>query len=690
MDIFKLIRLFKTQKGRSPTPGELDQLKVISQQQEMNKNVIQFPRKNKAKIDAEPNMLQRELMEVSDDVSPGYASGDTKYNAQILADGLAEKRYNVEIDDLDQYEQMALYDEAYKYLTQLRKNFKQPEFPPKAVMDNLDAEGLANIMRKKGIDMEVGTASKTTKKKPTVDPELQAMDDQNEMFKDFSTRNLTGIEAMKEASSLIGRKGKYKNISPEDAKKKLDELQEIINKADAEPDLGTKLKNFDGDPDAMAQGGRAGYGIGNLVKEKIPPEYRLYAKSILPGGESGKVDESYFTEDFKKTLRTQALEKFKQTGKLKGSVNQFDQVRGFHNRDEKLNKLVGMPSTYASLGAYSYEIDPKTLDVKIKDRYDWNPSYGKIDKNRIGFINNEAKEGRDVDLTMMKDFVKNSIKEGRLDKANALELIGNYFGGKESQGTGFDVDINIPTQEATTATEGSFAQGGIIGLKEGGPPNPGRRNFMKLMAGVASLPFVGKFFKGAKVAKTVVPLTNTSTVMPAWFPSLIDKAMDRGIKNKIDADLMEIEVPELPGVKIQRHDDGRVFVEGQNEYGRPYAIEYEPPGYTMVDEATGKSVKTKGDFRAIDSVPEASGPEDVPDFFGRELDEVDDILGSDVRVMEEFATGSKIKNPKRGENIVGQAEVRAENAADEAAEQAAMEADEGFAKGGLAYLIGGE
>lgn len=471
MKIFELIRLFKVKNGRSPTPGELDQLKVLSQQQEMNKNVIQFPKKDKlkAQIDAEPNMLQRELMEVSDNVSPSYASGDTKYNAQVLADGLAEKRYNVEFDDLDQYEQIALYDEAYKYLTQLRKNFKQPEFPPKEVMDNLDAEGLANIMRKKGIDMEVGTASKTTKKKPMIDPELQAMDDQNEMFKNFSTRNLTPIEAMKEASSIIGRKGKYKNISSEEAKKKLEELESIIK------------SDYDGNPDAMAQGG-------------------------------------------------------------------------------------------------------------------------------------------------------------------------------------------------------------IIGLKEGGPPNPGRRNFMKLMAGVASLPFVGKFFKGTKVAKTVVPLTNTSTVMPSWFPKLIDKAMDRGIKNKIDADLTEIEVPELPNVKIQRHDDGRVFVEGQNEYGRPYAIEYEPPGYTMIDERTGKAVKTKGDFRALDSVPEAAGPEDVPDFFPRELDEVDDILGSDVRVMEEFATGSKIKNPKRGESAVSQAELRAESAA----EEAAMEADEGFAKGGLAYLLGEE
>ena len=45
-------------------------------------------------------------------------------------------------------------------------------------------------------------------------------------------------------------------------------------------------------------------------------------------------------------------------------------------------------------------------------------------------------------------------------------------------------------------------------------------------------------------------------------------------------------------------------------------------------------------------VPESSGaPDDVPDFFPEQLDSIDDILSSDARVMEEFATGSKIKNP---------------------------------------------
>jgi len=495
MNIFDLIKLFKVQKGRGPSPGELADLKRMIQQDQMNKNVIQFPGKDKAKvkaqIDAEPNMLQRELMEVSDDVSPSYASGDTKYNAQVLADGLAEKRFNVEFDDLDQYEQMGLYDESYKYLTQLRKNFKQPEFPPKAVMDNLDAEGLANIMRKKGIDMEVGTASKTTKKKPNIDSELQKSEDSKNIFNDFSTRNLTPIEAMEEASSLIGRKGKYKNISESEAKKKLGELESIIKSEKLEPedvvgdDLGDMLKDYDGDPDAMAQGG-------------------------------------------------------------------------------------------------------------------------------------------------------------------------------------------------------------IIGLKQGGPPNPGRRSFMKLMAGLATLPVFGKFFKGAKVSSKIPVLKNTTTTMPAWFPDLVDKFIAKGVGKKIDEDLIEYTTKDLPGIKMTKSDDGRIYVEGQNDYGRSYDMEYQPPGYEVVDYKTGKAVKTKGDFTAQEEVPVNMDPDGNTDFEGEILESVDDILTGDARSMEGFAKGRKISFKEKsyaGESKSGQAEVAAENRADAFREQEAMDAED-FAEGGLAYLLG--
>ena len=202
-------------------------------------------------------------------------------------------------------------------------------------------------------------------------------------------------------------------------------------------------------------------GLGSFIKEKIPAEYRLYAKSILPGGESGKVGSDYFTEDFKQDLRRQALEKYTRTGELTGHVGELDQHRGVSS----INKLTGFPSTYASLGTYTYDVDPETLDVNITDRYDWNPHYGttKIgDEDFTGWIGDQPDvEQGDVDLSLIKDYVVNAVKNKKIDKAAGLELIGNYFGGKASEGKGFDIDIDIPIQEATPATEGSFAGGGL-------------------------------------------------------------------------------------------------------------------------------------------------------------------------------------------------------------------------------------
>jgi hypothetical protein len=108
----------------------------------------------------------------------------------------------------------------------------------------------------------------------------------------------------------------------------------------------------------------------------------------------------------------------------------------------------------------------------------------------------------------------------------------------------------------------AMAAGGLAGAlaklkKKYGKDIIGRRNFMKLMAGLASLPFVGKLFKGSKLAKTVVPLQNTTTSMPAWFPDFVDKITYSGVGKKIDADLMEYKVKELPGITVTKHDDGR-------------------------------------------------------------------------------------------------------------------------------------
>jgi hypothetical protein len=45
-------------------------------------------------------------------MSPGFVKGDRKYNAQLVAEDLAEKKFGKEFYDLDQKQQMDLYDEA--------------------------------------------------------------------------------------------------------------------------------------------------------------------------------------------------------------------------------------------------------------------------------------------------------------------------------------------------------------------------------------------------------------------------------------------------------------------------------------------------------------------------------------------------------------------------------------------------
>jgi len=193
------------------------------------------------------------------------------------------------------------------------------------------------------------------------------------------------------------------------------------------------------------------------------------------------------------------------------------------------------------------------------------------------------------------------------------------------------------------------------------------------------LPFgIGKAFKMAeKAAPVVQQLKNTSTSMPEWFPNMINKIMFGGAGKKIDADIMLYEPKELPGIQIYRHDDGKVFVSGKNEYGKSYEIEYEPPGYELLDEKTGKSVKKPGDFIAQEEVPVNVDPDGNADFDVEVLDDLDQILGADTARMEEFATGKITKTVKdmtgdsgmkRGQYNVGRAEARAEQAMEEARE----------------------
>jgi hypothetical protein len=54
---------------------------------------------------------------------------------------------------------------------------------------------------------------------------------------------------------------------------------------------------------------------------------------------------------------------------------------------------------------------------------------------------------------MLFEFVKNQIKNKKLDTASALELIGNYLGPRESEGEGRDIRIEIPVDTPTATID---------------------------------------------------------------------------------------------------------------------------------------------------------------------------------------------------------------------------------------------
>jgi hypothetical protein len=68
-----------------------------------------------------------------------------------------------------------------------------------------------------------------------------------------------------------------------------------------------------------------------------------------------------------------------------------------------------------------------------------------------------------------------------------------------------------------------FNQGGRVGFADG-PKDPGKRKTMKILAGLASLPIVGRFFDVAQVAEKAAPaVVETFKNAPAHFIGLVNK-----------------------------------------------------------------------------------------------------------------------------------------------------------------------
>ena len=233
--------------------------------------------------------------------------------------------------------------------------------------------------------------------------------------------------------------------------------------------------------------------------DMIPPEYRLYAGTILPGNQTGTIDESYFNQDFKDQIKDQVMSKInkgmdriespsKQGTVRKGTIYPGDYITkkypfGYSSPQvgEGRSTPTGYSSVFNTLGTYDYKYnmpnapDFSNASIDITDRYDWNPNYGTVG-DFTGYIGSgygrkddeDYVAGTDVDLKMLKEYVFNQIKNKKLNVGAGLELLGNYLGPKSSEGKGKDIKINIPVNVDKNKGMGGFSPA----RPHGGRPRP--------------------------------------------------------------------------------------------------------------------------------------------------------------------------------------------------------------------------
>jgi len=232
-------------------------------------------------------------------------------------------------------------------------------------------------------------------------------------------------------------------------------------------------------------------------------------------------------------------------------------------------------------------------------------------------------------------------------------------------------------------------------FKKGGF-NKGRRNFLKLMGGLAALPIVGKYFKLAKPAATAVKAVETSNAagMPAWFPKLVDKVMKEGkdvSKQYATTERVIVKEAQLPGSKTkilveQDLTTGNTAVDiglgkhgwADGRHGQPVRLHLQKGEWIEPKKGQKKGVKTKDEFDVEEA--EFTGDAESVKFEDVSIEKYGDHA-SDFSEVERYATGKNLDK-----KIIGKKRAR-DDWAEGHAEAMAEQVDE-FASGGVAHLLG--
>ena len=274
---------------------------------------------------------------------------------------------------------------------------------------------------------------------------------------------------------------------------------------------------------------------------------------------------------------------------------------------------------------------PKTK--KTKDPVDPELERQETEKEMIDRMNRENKEA-------VERFKKKFKMEDDPEKMSGGGLAG-FAGDQFTQDTRdtFMYDNQLFTNPMPQMIPGGIMQTmpqmmqpmqtGIMSLEEGGPVDPSKRKFIKILGGLASIPVLGKFIKPAvKVAQNPEVARRFSGV-PAYFTKLVEKIKMFGddapgltsVEREVGKRYKDYEL-------VEDLSSGEIVVKRNKEGGAMYGDEYET-GIVQEEVMAFRPRKTTEDG----IIPEAYEEVTVkPDYEGKMkevedgLDSLDDIL----------------------------------------------------------------
>ena len=394
---------------------------------------------------------------------------------------------------------------------------------------NMTPEGIMDFIMKSGLkgtditgDTFIGKAPKTKKTKPAVDPELQKAEDQKQLFMDFEDRieteepfnklidpkSDTGIKLGKVREGLKKRETEAEML--ERMKRQNKESVERLKKK-KEKDLGDKLKDLPDDIPDMADGGRALMFKGGI--SKLIQKFKSKVKDKKAGDKIyGVGGEEIDVADFKKSL----------------GLDEATDKKGMEDLEKKLQMIIGKDRTKHDMGG--------------------RIGFGSGSVGAVGFAGNQTEQsqpgGGQMEMPRNLGFQPiMAMPQKNIPGSGGMSEFRKFLQavGAPELGMGYNFPVGqsgiLGVGVAPSGNVGAQLKiplsGGRFGFKDGSKPkSPGRRTFMKTMAGLAAIPFVGKLFKpAAKVAEAGGPAIAEGVKLGFdKFMMLVDKIKRLGRK----------------------------------------------------------------------------------------------------------------------------------------------------------------